>query len=155
MSKQLVVEKPILVESSNDLIANHNEGLHLDFLLGKLKNTGEIMVAVRYVHGNWGFFGGGSLVEKGEFNEEFFTTGKESYDDMYAVYTLKGQELTFVIFDCMMDFEDPYETGKRYSLSVRDGSVEVVRETLPYAEAKKFVSDFDSQEMRKKCEVLI
>lgn len=154
MSKQLVVEKPILVESSNELIAKYNESPHHYFLLGQLKNTGEIMVAVRYVEGNWGFFGGGSLVEKGECSEEFFTTGKEGYDDMYAVYLLKGQELTFVTFDCMMDFENPYESGNRYVLSVHDGDVEVKREAIAHSEAVKYVSDFSSQEMRKKCKIM-
>lgn len=154
MSKQSVVEKTFSISSSEELISRYPESLHHSLTIGKLQSTGEVVVAIRYVQGNWGFYGGGSAVEEGEYIQEAFTTGEEDYDDMFTVYTLKGNELTFVDFGCMMDFEDPFETGTRYKLLVQDGEVFVESEALSHPDAVKYVQEFDNKKLRKSCKII-
>jgi len=154
MSKQSVVEKTFSVSSTEDLISHYSESLHHSLVIGQMQSTGEVVVAIRYVQGNWGFYGGGSAVEEGEYIQEAFATGEEDYDDMFTVYTVKGNELTFVTFSCIMDFEDPYETGTRYRLLVQDGEVFVESEALSHADAVKFVQQFNTQMLRKSCKIM-
>lgn len=154
MSKQLVVEKTFSISSSEELISRYHESLHDDFVIGLLQGTEELVVAIRYVQGNWGFYGGGSAVEKGEYLKEAFTTGEEDWDDMFTLYTLKENELTFVTFSCIMDFEDPFETGTRYRLFLQEGEVFVESEALSHADAVKYVKEFSTQKLRKSCKIM-
>lgn len=136
------------VKTAKDLVMEYLKDPQMDYIIGFAEDIGKHVLSVRYLDGIHGFTGL-SVVEEGLLSNQVFAdneTSNHPHSDIYSLYILEGDVLSFVMASSIVDYEGDSEFGSRITINWKKNdkqteqlSVEKVREYMDKLENPRLV----------------
>lgn len=107
------------VKTAKDLVMEYLKDPAQDYMIGFAEDIGKHVLSVRFLDGLHGF-AGLSVVEKGLLSTEVFADNETSdhpHSDIYSLYVLEGDVLTFVTVSSIVDHAGDSEFGSRITIN--------------------------------------
>lgn len=110
------------VKTAKDLVMEYLKDPAMDYIIGFAEDIGKHVLSVRYLDGLHGF-AGLSVVEKGLLSKEVFADNEASehpHSDIYSLYILEGDVLSFVTVSSIVDHAGDSEFGSRITINWKE-----------------------------------